>query len=101
LKKRDGSLWSLDASEHRRIKPDSEYKAPTLQRIALDKDMAGFAAGGDNMGAVLTRDGEVWTWGRVIGDHSPNDYYGPLSRLITPRSKNIADPWRVFNIDAN
>ena len=50
LRKKDGSLWALDASEHRRVKPDSEYKPIPLRKINLQKDIAAFTAGGDNIG---------------------------------------------------
>ena len=50
LRKKDGSLWALDASEHRRVKPDSEYKPIPLRKINLQKDVTAFTAGGDNIG---------------------------------------------------
>jgi RNA polymerase sigma factor (sigma-70 family) len=97
--KKDGSLWALDASEHRRVKPDSEYRPVTLRKIDLHKDIADFAAGGDDIGVVLTRDGEVWTWGRVIGELSPKDYRGPNGKLGFPDSRVIEQPWQLSNID--
>jgi RNA polymerase sigma factor (sigma-70 family) len=100
LKKKDGSLWALDASEHRRVKPDSEYKPIPLRKINLQKDVAAFTAGGDNIGVVLTRDGEVWTWGRVTGEHSPKDYFGPKGKQLFPKSRIIDKPWQLLNIDS-
>jgi RNA polymerase sigma factor (sigma-70 family) len=100
LMKKDGSLWALDASDHRTVKPDSEYKPVKLQKINLHKDIAAFAAGEDNLGAVLTRDGEVWTWGRVIGELSPKDYWGPDGQLVHPKSRAIDQPWQLSNIDS-
>ena len=100
LQKRDGSLWALDASEHRTIKPASEYKPVALKKINFNKDIAAYAAGGDSIGVVLTRDGEVWTWGTVIGDHSSKDYFGPKGKQLFPKHKIIEKPWQVSNIDS-
>ena len=100
LMKKDGSLWALDASEHRRIKPDSEYKPVKLRKIDLHKDIVAYTAGEDNLGVVLTRDGEVWTWGNVIGEHSPKDYSGPKGEQLSPKSRIIDKPWQLSNIDS-
>jgi RNA polymerase sigma factor (sigma-70 family) len=100
LKKKDGSLWALDASEHRRVKPDSEYKPIPLRKINLQKDVVAFTAGGDNIGVVLTRDGGVWTWGRVDGRYSPKDYWGPKGEQRFPKAKIIDKPWQLSNIDS-
>jgi RNA polymerase sigma factor (sigma-70 family) len=100
LRKKDGSLCALDASEHRHVKPASEYKPMTLRKINLQKDVAAFTAGGDNIGVVLTRDGEVWTWGRVDGEHSPKDYFGPKGEQLFPKFKIIDTPWQLSNIDS-
>jgi alpha-tubulin suppressor-like RCC1 family protein len=101
LRKKDGSLWALDASEHRSVKPDSEYKPIPLRKIDWHKDIAAFAAGGDDIGVVLTRDGEVWTWGKVIGEHSPKDYWGPKHEQLFPKFKIIDKPWQLSNIDSS
>ena len=101
LRKKDGSLWALDASEHRRVKPVSEYKPVQLRKINLPKDVVAFTAGGDNIGVVLTRDGEVWTWGRVVGLLTPKDYRGPNGKPTMPKSKNIDKPWQLLNIDSS
>lgn len=100
LRKRDGSLWALDASEHRTVKPDSEYKPIPLRKIDFNKDIAAYAAGGDNIGVILTRDGEVWTWGNVLGDHPPSDYLGPKGKQLFPKHKIIEKPWQVSIIDS-
>lgn len=64
--KKDGSLWVLESSD-----PDfvsaADYKAPAFKRLALQKDFVAIAAGNGPVGVALTRDGEVWTWGRVLG----------------------------------
>ena len=101
LKKKDGSLWALDASDHRMVKPDSEYKPVKLREIDLHKDIAAYAAGGDNMGAVLTRDGEVWTWGNVLGEHTPKDFFGPNHSMLHPKYKVIDRPWRLPIVDSD
>jgi len=98
LRKKDGSLWALDASEHRTVKLASEYKPIALRKIDFHKDIAVYAAGGDNIGIVLTPDGEVWTWGNVLGDHPPSDYFSKGKQLI-PKHKVIEKPWQVSNID--
>ncbi|HEY3763310.1 MAG TPA: sigma-70 family RNA polymerase sigma factor [Verrucomicrobiae bacterium] len=96
LQKKDGSLWALDASEHRMIKPASEYKPIKFQKLNLQKDVAAYTAGGDNIGIVLTRDGEVWTWGNVVGSHRQSDFFGPGPRdQKDPKFEVRTDPWQV------
>ena len=103
LTKKDGSLWALDASEHRRVKPDSEYKPVRLRKIDLHKDIVAFAAGGDNMGVVLTRDGEVWTWGRVMGEHAQKVSREPSGKqvILQYETRSIEKPWQLSNIDSS
>jgi alpha-tubulin suppressor-like RCC1 family protein len=100
LMKKDGSLWALDASDHRRIKPDAEYKPVIFQKINLHKDIVAFVGGGDNIGVVLTRDGEVWTWGNVLGEHSPKDFRGPNGKLAYPKYRSIDKPWQLSIVDS-
>ena len=100
LRKKDGSLWALDASEHRIIKPASEYKPIPLRRINFNKDIAAYAAGGDDIGIILTPDGEVWTWGRVLGEHSQKDFRGPNNTYTPPKYKIMDKPWQLSNIDS-
>ena len=52
----------------------------------------------DDTGVVLTREGEVWTWGRVLGEPPP--YEGPKGELIFPEDRVIAKPWQLSNVDA-
>ena len=98
LRKKDGSLWALDASEHRIVKPDSQYKPITLRRINWSRDIAAYTAGADNMGIILTPGGEVWTWGRVLGEHSQKDFWGPDHKSLHPDYRNIDTPWLVSNV---
>jgi alpha-tubulin suppressor-like RCC1 family protein len=99
LRKNDGSLWALDASEHRTFKPASEYKPVALKKIIFNKDIAAYAAGGDNIGIILTPDGEVWTWGSVIGEYSKKDYFGPNNEQFFPKLKIIDKPWQLSNFE--
>ena len=100
LRKKDGSLWALDASEHRTIKSTNAYKTITPRKINFQKDIAAYAAGGDNVGIILTHDGEVWTWGNVLGEHPPSDYFGKKGGQLFPKQKIIEKPWQVSNIDS-
>ncbi len=97
LRKNDDSLWALDASEHRTIKSPNAYKPITPRKINFQKDIAAYAAGGDNIGIILTRDGEVWTWGNVLGEHSQKDFWSN-GKPAYPKSKTIEKPWQVSNI---
>lgn len=98
LRKKDGSLWAMDASDHRYVKPASEYKPVKFVKIDLNKDIVAYIAGGDNIGVALTRDGEVWTWGKVLGEHSPKDFVGPNHRYAYPKFKLIEKPWQLSNV---
>jgi len=101
LRKKDGSLWALDASDHRTIKPASEYKRVELKEIDLHKDVAVYAAGGDNLGVVVTRDGEVWTWGNVIGEHSPMDYFDQQTgEQKFPKLNVRNEPWQLSIVNS-
>jgi RNA polymerase sigma factor (sigma-70 family) len=100
LRKKDGSLWALDASEHRTIKPTSAYKPVALKEISFNKDIAAYAAGGDNIGIILTHAGEIWTWGNVLGELSPKDYRGPNGRPVYPRLRTVEKQWQISNIDS-
>ena len=93
LMKKNGSLWALDASDHRIIKSDSKYKPVAVRKIDLHKSIIAFAAGGDNVGAALTGDGEVWTWGNVLGEHTPKDFFGPNHMVFQPKYNVIDKPW--------
>jgi alpha-tubulin suppressor-like RCC1 family protein len=100
LRKRDGSLWALDASAIRTVKSPSTYKLVSLKKINFNKDIAAYAAGGDNIGIILTPDGEVWTWGNVLGEHSFSDYFGSHPHeVFFPKIRIINKPWQVSNID--
>jgi RNA polymerase sigma factor (sigma-70 family) len=96
LKKKDGSFWALDGSELRTIKPASEYKPIKFKKLDLPKDIVAFAAEGDNIGVVLTRDGEVWTWGDVLGEHPP------IGRVphFEAKQRVIDKPWQLSIVES-
>ena len=97
FKKQDGSLWALDASEHHIVKPDSAYHPIKLQKLNFNHTPAAFVAGGNDIGVILTPDGEFWTWGTVIGEHTQKDYFGPNGQNLDPKMKVINQPWQVSN----
>jgi hypothetical protein len=41
-----------------------------LRRIQLPKDVVAFCGGRHMLGAALTSEGEVWTWGEALGQHT-------------------------------
>jgi hypothetical protein len=77
LTKKDGSLWLMDASEGKPNGPHSPYKPVQFRRVEFHKDCVVYTGGAvhaaapgvhGTIGVVLTREGEVWTWGMVLGD---------------------------------
>jgi len=63
LSKRDGSLWSLQA-------PD--FGTVSFKLVNFPKAVAAFESGGGAF-VVLTRDGEAWTGGTVLGEQTAKD----------------------------
>ena len=80
LMKKNGSLWSMRP-------PDSGQPAQ-LKRINLQKDIVAIG-GGSGLGVSLTRDGEVWTWGKVIGEHLE----------LSPKFTVLDNPWQLSNLE--
>jgi len=77
LIKKDGSLWLMDATDFDVNQPHGPDKRVRFTRYELRKDVIAYVAGGahaaapgihDPIAVALTRDGEVWTWGLVLGD---------------------------------
>ena len=77
LTKKDGSLWLMDASDGEPYGPRPPYKPVRFRRVELQKDVVAYTAGAAHaaapgvhapIGVALTRDGEVWTWGLMLGD---------------------------------
>jgi alpha-tubulin suppressor-like RCC1 family protein len=99
LKKKDGSFWAFNSHELRAVKPASENKPPEFLKLDLPKNIVAFAAGGYNIGVVLMREGEVWTWGNVMGEHAPKDFEGPNHTHIQPKDKVIDKPWQLSIVD--
>jgi alpha-tubulin suppressor-like RCC1 family protein len=97
LRKKDGTLWALDASKHRTIKPPQKYGPVKLVPLKLPRDIAAYTAGGDNIGVVLTPAGEVLTWGNVIGEHGFRDYETTNGLSHDPQLRVMTTPWQVAN----
>jgi alpha-tubulin suppressor-like RCC1 family protein len=92
LTKKDGSSWLMDASDSKPNGPRSPYKPVRFRRLEFQKDCVAFIAGAAHaaapgvhapVGVALTREGEVWTWGLVLGEPPQ----GPFQAL----AQNIAD----------
>jgi len=70
-----------------------------------------FGAGRGGIGVVLTRDGEVWTWGMVFGERPFQDrlwrFYDEMAARFrvkapwrTPTPIARREPWQLRNVDA-
>ena len=94
LKKREGSIWMMNAGDpgHQLNKSDRL----NIQKIQLPADATTFVSW-SNGGIVLTRDGEVWSWGRVYGEHPPKDY--DARKSSPPNFRVLEKPWRRAVID--
>jgi alpha-tubulin suppressor-like RCC1 family protein len=77
LTKKDGSFWVMDASDSKPNGPRPPFKPVQFRRVNLPNDIVAYTAGAahaqapghhEPIGVALTRDGEVWTWGMVLGD---------------------------------
>jgi alpha-tubulin suppressor-like RCC1 family protein len=127
LTKKDGSLWLMDGSSGYPNGPRPPYFPVKFRRIEFQKDYVAYAAGSihvagpgnhGSVGVLLTRDGEVWTWGVVLGDpptlksrwqalcasierslhpkQSVNDFdLGPNPPILRE------EPWPLRNVDSN
>jgi alpha-tubulin suppressor-like RCC1 family protein len=104
LRKRDGSFWLMDATE-------SNHTSVKLSPVKLPPDVIAYDAGGGAI-AAITRSGEVWTCGTVLGQHNVKDRLiasvqkfcwrlGWRVRLVTEHPKKVVDekPWQLRNID--
>jgi hypothetical protein len=67
----------MDASDGQPNGPRTPYKPVQFRRVEFQKNYVAYAAGAVHAAAagvhgpvavVLARDGEVWTWGVVLGD---------------------------------
>ncbi len=118
--KKNGSLWVMDASEDKPNGPATPAQPPRFFPVKSEKKIAAFASGAVHATApgahgsitvILTPDGEVWTWGMVLGDPAS------LSFWLQARAVQIANffhikappptpppvfrdrPWQLRNID--
>ncbi len=108
LTKKDGSLWLMDASEGKPNGPSTPYKPVLFRRAEFQKPYVAYAAGATHavapgvhgpIGVALTREGEVWTWGMVLGDSRLTQLFATIKQSDPPpvyRDK----PWQLRNIDS-
>ena len=85
----------MDASEGKPNGPRNPYQPVQFLRVEFQKDYVAYAAGAVHaaaagihapIGVILTPDGEVWTWGMVLGD--PPNFRSRTEALIV-RLANI------------
>ena len=71
LMKQDGSLWALDdaldQAGKRMNNPAWKMQPVTPSQIKLPAPVVAFAGSYGATGVALLSNGEVWTWGRVLG----------------------------------
>jgi alpha-tubulin suppressor-like RCC1 family protein len=77
LRKKDGSFWLMDASDFDPNVPRRSSRAVRFKKLEMPKDAVAFTAGALHAAApgvhgpiavAVTPQGEVWTWGLVLGD---------------------------------
>jgi len=103
LKKRDGSFWLLDASE-------GHQTSVVLSRVELPPGVVAYDAGGGAI-AAITRNGEVWTCGTVLGQHGTKDRLVRFAQELCwrvgwkvqwdsdPKRIIREQPWPLRNVD--
>ncbi|HEX5221879.1 MAG TPA: hypothetical protein VFZ59_20105 [Verrucomicrobiae bacterium] len=103
LQKRDDSFWVMDA-------PTYDHASVRFRQIELPHNIVAFDLGGGAV-AAMTKDGEVWTWGTVLGYHSPKDRFmrtlaGLCWRLgwkvswgVNQTPVTRQEPWRLRTLD--
>src|SRR5437867_10665381 len=87
----------------------SQTEPLQVTRVAVGKNLMAFGAGQghDAFGVALTREGEVWTWGKVLGEHTPgHPNLQSLARLIGWKTHRFESkpvtrdkPWLLPNLD--
>lgn len=108
------SVWSSqDGSQHLLLKQDGTFWVMTpreLRKVGLPPKVLAAAAGGRAI-AAITREGEVWTCGTVLGQRRVKDRFlhwaeGRCRRLgwdapwaREPRPIVHEEPWRLRNRD--
>jgi alpha-tubulin suppressor-like RCC1 family protein len=122
LVKKDGSFWLMDESNGEPNGPGTSPAPLQFRRLDLPKDIVAYSAGAAHaaapgmhgpIGAALTRDGEVWTWGLVLGD--PRSIWGRLGLSVFRIASQLGfkgrpsdaeavirqTPWRLPSVDAS
>jgi RNA polymerase sigma factor (sigma-70 family) len=96
LQKKNGSLWCVDSIDTR--------KPALWKQVGIQKDFIAIG-GGSGLGAALTRNGEVWTWGKVIGENvtefSEFSGSGKNIQVNEPTYTFLDKPWQLSNSDPN
>jgi hypothetical protein len=111
LRRKDGSLWELRAPDYGSGIPHTGFPALEFKRLGLQKDIVAFGAGRGGIGVVLTRDGEVWTWGMAFGERPFQDrlwkFYDEAAARFrvkapwrTPTPITRREPWPLRNVGA-
>ena len=90
----------MDASDHSYVKPDDQYRPVRYRKVAWDKSIEAYTSYGDTVGVVLTRDGELWTWGSVAGEHDVHDYWTKDWKRLSPKIRFEEKPWQILSVDA-
>jgi len=105
LQKQDGSYWVMDA-------PAYAHASLRFRPVEIPRDSVAFDAGSGAI-AVMTKNGELWTWGTVLGYHSPKDRFkralaGLCWRVGWKVSWGVyqapvtrAASWQLRNLDPN
>jgi alpha-tubulin suppressor-like RCC1 family protein len=120
LIKKDGSLWLMDASDENPNGPRSPYKPVQFRRVKFQGDYVAYAGGAVHgaapgvhgpIGVVLKGNGEVWTWGVILGDPPTlkSRFQGVASRLGNlfhlkiqsdePEPVYREIPWQLRNVE--
>jgi hypothetical protein len=109
LRKKDDSLWQLNAPDYGSGRPPSGFPSLEFKRLGSPKDVVAFGAGRGGIGVALTRGGEVWTWGRVFGERSLQDRlarfyeetmagFGVKVGWRQPTAITRQQPWQLRNV---
>jgi len=118
LIKQDGSLWIMDVRDKPTEEQPKFHQPVRFLPVPFQGDhvafVAGMAHGAESgvhgpIGVILTPDGEVWTWGMVLGDPPTfkNEILSRLAKLGRIFYSKIPDPeagpvyrdrpWRLEN----
>ncbi|HLX68667.1 MAG TPA: sigma-70 family RNA polymerase sigma factor, partial [Verrucomicrobiae bacterium] len=89
LAKKDGSIWTMSSPDY--------GKPAQPKQIDLKKNLVAIA-GGSDLGAAVTSDGEVWTWGKTIGEDVMRfEGSGTNMHAIEPKFHVFEKPWQLSN----